>query len=302
MNEQKIFLPQGNKFHITIENLRLEMAIDDVDISNAPLTPLALHDHSYNEIFACQRGTVNINTATGSIHLEAGDIVIIPPSYSHMMVISSVENIPRCTISFSFMHQQNKDCNDLYHLFDKTYHRNTPLILYAQHELCNDLCNITQTSTENRSIYPALKLTLLLSRIAESSLYFKKPNENYDYVEPLASAKDIDRMISLEYIINAQFSKNVNAKTIAEQLYISERQLSRIVKKRYGTTLRQVIANGRIAIAAKMLCDTELSITKICSQIGFNTKSCFYHEFQKKYNMTPQEYRKRNKPQKECTT
>ena len=75
-------------------------------------------------------------------------------------------------------------------------------------------------------------------------------------------------------------------------LYISPRQLARIVKKRYGASLHQMIVKKRIESAAKLLVESNLSVEEIGSVIGFNTKSCFYRAFRDEYSMTPLQYRK----------
>ena len=81
-------------------------------------------------------------------------------------------------------------------------------------------------------------------------------------------------------------------------LYISPRQLSRIVSERYGEPLHKIIVRKRIECAEKLLFDSNLSIEEISAAVGFDTKSCFYRTFKAEYGITPLQYRKRGSVKK----
>jgi transcriptional regulator GlxA family with amidase domain len=97
--------------------------------------------------------------------------------------------------------------------------------------------------------------------------------------------------MKLEGIIEAYYADNLSSEQIAKLMSVSKRQLSRIVQKRYGTTLRHVIMKKRLSVAAVMLENTHVSIQEIANNVGFNDVSVFRREFRSYYCATPTEYR-----------
>jgi AraC-like DNA-binding protein len=87
---------------------------------------------------------------------------------------------------------------------------------------------------------------------------------------------DLRRIIKLEGLINTYFDTDIDASKLAEMLYISERQLARIVKRHYGRTIRRVITDRRLSVAAALLIETNQSAETISAAVGFGTKSSFY--------------------------
>ena len=105
----------------------------------------------------------------------------------------------------------------------------------------------------------------------------------------------LDRSALLQHIIASQFMNDVTAQSTAQQLFISTRQLERIMKKRYGMSFRQTITDLRLKTAAKMLSESVLSAEDIGRTVGFSSKASFYREFVKKFGIPPMQFRKHNK-------
>ena len=133
---------------------------------------------------------------------------------------------------------------------------------------------------------PALKVTLLLAEAAERLLLLKNQGTGAALV-----GGDMDRASRLDYLINSCFMCDLSAKYVAESLYISERQLMRITKKRYGTTFRPALQDKRPEVAAKLLSETDDSVAAICRKVGFRSASHFYRSFGDRFGLTPSEYR-----------
>lgn len=72
----------------------------------------------------------------------------------------------------------------------------------------------------------------------------------------------------------------------------SREHLARSLKKYYGTTPAQLIAELRLGYAADLLTSSNLSVTDICFECGFENLSWFYKLFCEKFGMTPAKYRK----------
>ena len=67
--------------------------------------------------------------------------------------------------------------------------------------------------------------------------------------------------------------------------------VSKVLKDRKGTTLRQYIIAYRLKLAKKLLSESARSINEIAEECGFNDPSYFTKTFRGAFGMTPKEYR-----------
>lgn len=77
----------------------------------------------------------------------------------------------------------------------------------------------------------------------------------------------------------------------ADQLYISKKYLSRIVKDRTMVSIGTIIAVMRTETAARLLRDPDKSIQQVAAQMSFSDQSAFGKFFKKQTGMSPLKYR-----------
>ena len=78
---------------------------------------------------------------------------------------------------------------------------------------------------------------------------------------------------------------------LAEQLHLSPKYLSDCLKQLTGQTAQQLIHEKLIAYAKQVLTTTELAVSEIAYQLGFEYPQSFNKLFKNKTNQTPLEYR-----------
>ena len=69
---------------------------------------------------------------------------------------------------------------------------------------------------------------------------------------------------------------------------------SAFFKKETGTNFIKKLTNIRLERAAELLVKTDMMVMEICHAVGYNHAGNFLDKFKKKYNLTPNEYRKKN--------
>ena len=67
--------------------------------------------------------------------------------------------------------------------------------------------------------------------------------------------------------------------------------ISKVLKDRKGTTLRQYIIAYRLKLAKKLLSESAKSVNEVAEECGFNDPSYFTKTFKNAIGMTPKEYR-----------
>ena len=71
--------------------------------------------------------------------------------------------------------------------------------------------------------------------------------------------------------------------------------ISKVLKDRKGTTLRQYIIAYRLKLAKKLLSESAKSVNEVAQECGFNDPSYFTKTFKNAFGMTPKEYRNLSK-------
>ena len=133
----------------------------------------------------------------------------------------------------------------------------------------------------------ASKIFLLLSEL----LILLKPSPPVKSVSP-HEIEGILGAVLLYIILNF---KSINSVTeLAERFFVSKSYICRIFKKGTGLTITQYINSLKINEACNLLKDTDMDITKICYDVGYNSYTHFFSNFTKIIGETPYTYRKNN--------
>jgi AraC-like DNA-binding protein len=92
--------------------------------------------------------------------------------------------------------------------------------------------------------------------------------------------------------VRKQFQEEITLEEIAQLANMTVPSFCRFFKSNTGKTFIEFLNEFRITHACKLLSDTELSVTDICFECGFNNFSHFTKFFRRVTNMSPTEYRK----------
>ncbi len=81
-----------------------------------------------------------------------------------------------------------------------------------------------------------------------------------------------------------------NADTISEEVGMSKASLYKKVKATTGLTPHGLIKQCRLKKAADLLSKTEMSVSEVIDEIGFNSRSYFYKSFNEMYHCHPKDF------------
>ena len=279
-------------FSITVENLILKLIVDaPAKESKTNDLPITMHDHSMHELFACGKGEIFLDLPGERLKLSAGEAVIIPKGLSHTKAPDN-QNAEWIAIRFS-CREISGGSFDLYKEIGRIANGDSIVVFKDASDIYNDICDIIKLSDDSHPMLPAMRMLELLISFSCRGYTEMLPVElSSASSEPDTDIRRIDR---LDQIIHNNYTQQLTSTEIADQLFISIRQLDRISKKRYGESIHRVIMDRRITAAEKMLLEGDMSVESIGSSVGFSSHSGFYREFERKHGMTPTEYRKRNK-------
>lgn len=111
-------------------------------------------------------------------------------------------------------------------------------------------------------------------------------------VQRTMNERDGKRMDQVMRFILDNSTRHISLEEVADQAYMGKEAFCRFFKLRTRRTFTQYVQQLRITEAKKLLLETEMSISQISFQVGFQTLSHFNKAFKKLTDMTPKDWRK----------
>ncbi|HWO74681.1 MAG TPA: helix-turn-helix domain-containing protein [Bacillus sp. (in: firmicutes)] len=96
-------------------------------------------------------------------------------------------------------------------------------------------------------------------------------------------------------VIEVFYEQRLSLQEVASKVHVSPAYLSRRFSEEVGTSLTDYINQYRLEKAKLLLLTTDETISAIAERTGFNSLHYFSTQFKKKENMTPKEFRERNR-------
>jgi AraC-like DNA-binding protein len=106
-----------------------------------------------------------------------------------------------------------------------------------------------------------------------------------------AFSKDLDRLNRVYEYVFLNIGEGIRLEEAAALLHMAPGSFCRYFKKKTNRSFIQYVKSVRIGLAAKMLTETDKSVTQICYDSGYNNLANFNHYFKRIMKKTPSEYR-----------
>ncbi len=259
------------------------LKLKQVNIDSKEQIYMERHCHSYYELYVILRGSYTINVENKEINVENGTAFLIPPGIYHMTQGAS-DDLARVSLSFKFDQEKAQEITDRINFGVYSFEIDDDLL---------NLCKKTFRGDSNAEFYSEEILSvltiLLIHLLRDIGVGGPKKKKKKD-----ESLEDY-RVRIIDNFFDEHSFKNITNQMLADELYVSIRQLNRIMKKAYGLTFNQKLIAGRMDRAAWLLRTTDKTVNEISLQVGYESKSYFYRAFQAQYKMSPNEYRKKIK-------
>lgn len=237
-----------------------------------------VHRHVYYEIFLVGDNPLEMLTENGR-KTYSNKVLIVPPTLGHNG-FGSYDGV----YTISVFKNDDKE-NDL--LLKIKSDEITELDLSETINLyLNKLVESDLQSLLGKIKSESL-LKLILTEIFLSLAKESEQEEQTEYAEENLYFGQIDQYVNTHYI-----GQKGSLKELADNMFLSVRQTSRLIKKLYGCTFPQIINQRRMQAASVLLKNKEYSIGDIINVLEFETENYFYYMFKKYYGKSPLQYRK----------
>lgn len=271
---------------VEIGNLRLSAVLFDEAFylhsgeKTAP-SPAPSHRHADFEIFFLLRGSMTVTDARETVKAEENRVLILPPLHNHVTETKVLRG-------FCFYFQTEKiprrqgDC----------YERIS--------EAIRDRIRLLDLSEAGRFYVEQLAKTVAApSPVREeehlTALLFTEIFRPFLPAEKEKGNKNLRYINGIDLFIAEHYREKIRLTDLSRVLYLCPKQITRIIRKKYGCSLSELVKHYRMSQARALLIGSEASVATVAEAVGYEYPNCFHAHFRQLYGETPGEYRERMK-------
>lgn len=164
----------------------------------------------------------------------------------------------------------------------------SPIVNIGQNVVIENIFNnMIQILKENKSGAQAVLNTSLLLALSIANYKLLNCREKED--------PTIEKINTAVEILRNDVTAKISPEEVAKRIGISYSLFRRIFKENMGTSPAQYQMDIRLKTSQELLTTTNYPIAKIAKKLGFTDTAQFSTFFRKRQNMTPREYRNKNK-------
>ena len=112
--------------------------------------------------------------------------------------------------------------------------------------------------------------------------------------------EDMNIVYQVQRFVSQNFAKNITLSETAEKFRVSQYYLSRRFQSIAGYGFQHYLISCRLNEAKRLLITTDLPVSILCEQCGYEDTNNFIRAFRKREGITPLQYRKTMKDHKEA--
>lgn len=253
---------------------------------------IPVHWHDEFEIIYVRSGFLAVSISGESYIGKTGDAFVVSPGNLHLMG-SQTGTVDYYTFLFplKYISFRTDDMLDekLLEPLNSGHLMICPRVNDTAKELCEQLIEIYEAKndeSESKITTQVRTKIILLQFILEM---WKKGF----VIENDTSGRNTVEKEMVSYI-QQNFTGKISLREFGEQFHLSEKYISRYFKEHFHITLSQYVTYLRLEHAKQLLQDTDIPVTDVAMQSGYQNVSYFIRSFQKAYAVSPLKYRKNN--------
>lgn len=253
-----------------------------------------LHHHPELQLIYILEGTGDLFIGDSIITFEPGNLFLFGSNQSHILKSDSKyfrEDCDEMSRSISiFFHEESlgkgffdiSETAVIKSLLDRTSHS-----LQFSPDVAWEMGQRMKGLVDKSGFDSFLEILSILNDLAQT--------ENFKYLAGISTAnpptdKESERINNVINYILKNYKEDIELGTIAEIGNYSKAAFCRFFKQRTRKTFTQFLNEVRIAQACKLLQNTDLNISQVCFESGYNNVSNFNRQFKRITETTPKDY------------
>lgn len=254
--------------------------------------PVASHSHDFYELLYVTAGSLILFADQQKFHMGPGDAALIRAGISHYPVPKSEDTV--AVILVLTRRLMNGQLWALLHelpviscFLGNRNPQGLPCLFFPAQQ--DDLASCVMERVLCEHLDPDQRTYLMMEPLISMLLAsLDRRCSSLEASQPLCHLSeivdDVVRYINLNYA-------TVTLQSTAARFGFSPNYLSQMLKRITGCGFRELRQQAAIEQSGLLLSNTELSVAEICNQIGFRNITHFYQLFERRYGVTPAQYR-----------
>ena len=253
---------------------------------------IPVHWHDEFEIIYVRRGFLTVSISGESYIGKTGEAFVVSPGNLHLMG-SQTGTVDYYTFLFplKYISFRTDDMLDekLLEPLNSGHLMICPRVKDTAKELCEQLIEIYEAKKDESE---SKITTQVRTKIILLQFIFEMWKKGF-VIENDTSGRNTVEKEMVSYI-QQNFTGKISLREFGEQFHLSEKYISRYFKEHFHITLSQYVTYLRLEHAKQLLQDTDIPVTDVAMQSGYQNVSYFIRSFQKAYAVSPLKYRKNN--------
>ena len=251
---------------------------------------IPVHWHDELEIIYVKSGFLTVNISGENYIGKPGDAFVVSPGNLHFMG-SQTGTVDYFTFLFplKYIAFRSDDMLDdkLIEPLNSGHLMISPEIKDTVKEQCEQLAGVYAAEIDKSE-------SKITSQIRKKIILLQFINELWKkgfIVENDTTGRNTVEKEMVSYI-QQNYTGKILLREFGEQFHLSEKYISRYFKDHFHITLSQYVTYLRLEHAKQMLQETDISVTEVAMQSGYQNISYFIRSFKKTYGVSPLKYRK----------
>ena len=241
-----------------------------------------LHSHAFCELVYVKAGAGVLRTAQGECCIRAGDLLLYGANFLHSEASAEGEELALYFCGIDRLKLKDRAENTI--LGEGTPILSTGELRGEFEKYFADLVREVQQKPYYYDEISAALVKIILDLALR--LLAQKDEENFSTNDSYRHARKF---------IDENYEKIESIEDICRSVYISRYYLTHLFKEYGGVSPIQYVISKRMEKAKQLLSETALSVREIAEQTGYAETASFLKTFKKVENMTPSDFRKRNR-------
>ncbi|MGI6279421.1 MAG: helix-turn-helix domain-containing protein [Acutalibacteraceae bacterium] len=251
--------------------------------SNSPLlTPP--HLHPFPELFIALTGEAAISGDFGVRKISSQNVCIMPPLVYHDVIAGQSYN--RLSIPFIIREITPQDSRlDTYRIFSQMLSLKESYITSYNPAVLKDIYScLVEDKLFRRE---KLKNIISLIFIDIAARLYEHPLLTEGRFEFTKKDKYYETLIELDQAVQLYFQSTKDYRSICNDMYLTPRQVSRIIFSEYHKNAVDLRSEARMRQAVFYLKKTKLPVAEISEMLGYSSRESFAVTFKKYFCVSP---------------
>lgn len=250
---------------------------------------IPMHKHSSFEFHFVSVGGYQVITDNNQFDISAGQFYLTSPGVFHKQISNHHRECIEYSINLDLV-LKNKlitEESQILNILLETTCKPYPNIIHIL-----KLFDVALQEAYDKDIgyYNKIKNTVW-QILVETTRIIKDKSMDYNVT---SKYKKYDyRFIQIDRYIKDNLGSPLTTKEIAAYMYLSDKQVTRIIKKELGISTKEYICTLKFQYAKELLENPYLSIFEVSEQLGFSSQYYFNEFFKIRQGCSPSFYRKK---------